>query len=287
MFPKNLFSIFSDDGNFILPLVFLAMLLGINFNFDKVVTKPVVQLFDSLNRLAYNINSLILEIMAPGMGFFSAYLFFTVSSINQIALYRQLFLILFISSMLIIFLVFPAILYMIGFKEKPYKYLYGITGAALAGFLSGDNYLGNNVLIRHCHENLGISRQTGAASISLFTIFGRSGTALVTSICFIVMLKSYSSIEINILQIFNITMLIFLTSFFLCSVPGSGVMVLLTIVSSLYGHGMEDGYLMFRPVLPLLISFGVLLDVVTAGISTMIISHLGNERSYIEIKDFI
>ncbi len=287
IFPKNLFIIFSDNGNFILPTVFLALLLGVNLNFDKIVTKPVVQLFDSLNRIAYNINSLILEIMAPGMGFFSAYLFFTVSSIRQIALYKQLFLILFICTAFMIFLVFPAILYMIGFKEKPYKYLYAIAGAAIAGFLTGDNYLSSNVLIRHCHENLGISRQTGSVSVTLFAIFGRAGTALVSSVCFILMLKSYSSIDINFLQILYVALLIFLVSFTLCSVPGMGVMVLLTIVSTIYGHGIEDGYLMFKPVLPLLLSFAVLVDVVTAGISSMIIAHLDGERNDIEIREFI
>lgn len=225
--------------------------------------------------------------MAPGMGFFSAYLFFTISSVSQVALYRQLFLILFISSVLVIFLLLPALLYMIGFREKPYKYLYGITGAAIAGFLSGDNYLSNNVLIRHSHENLGISRQTGSASISLFTIFGRAGSAMVAAICFMIMLKSYSSIETGFFQIVYISFLIFITSFALCPVPGSGVLVLLTFVCSVYGHGMEDGYLMFRPVLPLLLSFGVLVDTVIAGISVMIVSHLDNDRKEIEAREFI
>ncbi|MCL2706524.1 MAG: cation:dicarboxylase symporter family transporter, partial [Spirochaetaceae bacterium] len=90
IFPKNLFSIFSDSGNFIIPTVFLALLLGINLGFDKTITKPVVTLFDSFNRIIYNVNGLIMEVMAPVMGFFSAYLFFSISSVTQIALYRQL-----------------------------------------------------------------------------------------------------------------------------------------------------------------------------------------------------
>lgn len=287
IFPKNLFAVLPGNSSFILPLVFLAFLLGINFGFDKIITKPVVQLFDSFNRLFYNINSLILEIMAPGMGFFASYLFFSVSSLTQIALYRQLILIIFISTIFVVFLVFPAVLYIIGFKEKPYKYLYAITGAAIAGFLTGDNYLANNVLIRHCHENLGISRKTGAATISLFTIFGRAGTALVSAVCFIVMIHSYSSIELSFFQISYITFFIFIASFALCAVPGSGVLVLLTLACSNYGHGIEDGYLLFTPVLPLLLGFAVLVDVISAGISAMIISHFENERNEIEAREFI
>jgi hypothetical protein len=44
---------------------------------------------------------------------------------------------------------------------------------------------------------------------------------------------------------------------------------------------------MFKPVLPLLLSFAVLVDVVTAGISSMIIAHLDGERNDIEIREFI
>ncbi len=288
IFPKNLFSIFADNGNFLIPTAFLALLLGVNLGFDKTITKPVVTLFDSFNRIIYNINSLIMEVIAPGMGFFSAYLFFTISSVSQIALYKQLFLILFITTVFVIFLIFPAVLYLIGFKEKPYKYLYGILGAGIAGFLSGDNYLANNVLIRHSHENLGISRPTGTISISMFSMFGRPGTAIVSAICFIVMLRSYSSIEAGFSQIVYISFLIFIISFVFCSAPGNGVLVLLTTVCSMYGNGIEDGYLMFRPILPLLLSFAVLIDVIAAGICSLMISYKSRDnRDDVDAKDFI
>ena len=287
IFPKNLFSIFSDSGNFIIPTVFLALLIGINLGFDKNITKPVVTLFDSFNRIIYNMNSLIMEIMAPAMGFFSAYLFFSISSVSQIALYRQLFLILFIASVLVIFLIFPAILYLIGLKE-PYKYLYGILGAGIAGFLSGDNYLANNVLIHHCHKNLGISRPTNAVSISLFSIFGRPGTAMVSAICFIVMLKSYTSSGVGFTQILYIAFLIFITSFAFSAAPGNGVIMLLTTVCSLYANGIEDGYLMFRPIIPLLLGFAVLIDVIATGLCSLIISYRSRDiRSDVDISDFI
>ena len=286
--PKNLFTVFSDNGNFIIPTAFLALILGANFGFDKTITKPVVTLFDSLNRIIYNINILIIEIMAPCMGFFSSYLFFSISSVSQITLYRQLFLILFITSVFVIFLVFPIVLYLVGFKEKPYKYLYGILGAAIAGSLSGDNYLANNVLIHHCHKNLGIPRPTGTVSISLFSMFGKPGTVIVSTICFLVMLKSYSSIGLGFLQILYISFLIFITSFAFSSAPGSGVLMLLTTVCSIYGNGMEDGYLMFGPIIPILLSFAVFIDVIATGLCTLIISHFNRDtRDNVNVRDFI
>jgi Na+/H+-dicarboxylate symporter len=286
--PKNLFTIFIKDNNVLAAIALFALLFGVNLGFDKIITKPVVQLMDSLNRIIYNLNSFIMEIMTPGMIFFSAFLSFTISSVKQIAVYKQLILILLTLSILLILIIFPAILYFMGFKHKPYKYLYGILGAAIAGFLSGNNYLANNVLIRHCHENLKVSRPGASISITLFSIFGRAGTTLVSSVCFIIIIRSYSDIEITFLQILYIAFLIIVTSFALSSVPGSGVLILLTTVCTIYGHGIEDGYLMFKPIMPLLLSFAVLIDVITTGICSLIIADMSNERKGdADIKDFI
>ena len=287
IFPENLFSVFNSSGSFILPVIFLASLIGLNLNYDRTATKPVIQLFDSLNRIFYHINSFILEIMAPGIIIFSAIIVFRISSIQHIALYKQLFLILFINSVFLIFLIFPAVLYLLGMKEKPYKYIFALTGAAITGFLTGDNYLANNILIKHVHENLGVPRQSGSVTISLFTVFGRAGTAMVTSICFIVILNSYSGIGITLQQILWLLAAVVLSSFILGTVPAAGTVTALALICSAYGHGIEDGFLIFSPVIPFLLSFSVLLDVMTAGISAMLVARFDNMQKDIEIKDFI
>ena len=287
IFPENLFSVFNTSGSFILPVIFLALLIGLNLNYDRTATKPVVQLFDSLNRIFYHINSFILEIMAPGIIVFSAIIVFRISSIQHIALYKQLFLILFINSVFLIFLIFPAALYLLGMKEKPYKYIFALTGAAITGFLTGDNYLANNILIKHAHENLRVPRQSGSVTISLFTVFGRAGTAMVTSICFIVILNSYSGIGITLQQILWLLAAVVLSSFILGTVPAAGTVTALALICSAYGHGIEDGFLIFSPVIPFLLSFSVLLDVMTAGISAMLVARFDNMQKDIEIKDFI
>ena len=287
IFPKNIFSIVSDNGSYILPAAFLAMLLGINFNFDKIITKPAVQFFDSFNRIFYHLNSLIIELMAPAMGFFSAFLVFSISSLSQISLDKQLCLFIFINTVIVIFLFLPAILYVIGFKENPYKYIYAVTGAAIAGFLTGDNYLGGNVLIKHAHENLGVPRQSGTVSQTLFILFGRAGTAMITSICFIIILKSYTSIEVNLIQILRIILFIFLISFTLASVPGQGVLISLVMICGMYGNGLEDGYLILTPVMPLLLSFSVFLDIIIAGISSMIVAWSENLQKEVDVRDYV
>src|SRR5208337_2618460 len=67
IFPRNLFAVFFGSGDFLLPLMVLAFLLGVNMDFDRQLTRPVVQLFDSLSRIFYHINGLIVELFAIAM----------------------------------------------------------------------------------------------------------------------------------------------------------------------------------------------------------------------------
>jgi Na+/H+-dicarboxylate symporter len=78
-----------------------------------------------------------------------------------------------------------------------------------------------------------------------------------------------------------------LTSLLTGSVPGLGVVVALSTMCGLYGRGIEDGFLIVQPVLPLLMSFAVLLDVVTAAMGTVVVSHSEGNRRDVYAKDFI
>jgi len=67
IFPGNLFGVFFGGGDFLLPLMVLAFLMGLNMDFDRQLTRPVVQIFDSLSRIFYHLNSLVVELFAIAM----------------------------------------------------------------------------------------------------------------------------------------------------------------------------------------------------------------------------
>ena len=138
LFPRNIFSVFSGSGLFLLPLYVLAFFLGLNFTFDRSVTKPVAQFFDSLSRVLYHANRFLVEILGLGMVALTANMVFTIKGIPEFELFGQLLLLLSINTVLILFGVFPLILYFLTGKENPYKWLYGIISPLLAAAVSGD-----------------------------------------------------------------------------------------------------------------------------------------------------
>ena len=287
IFPRNLFTIFNDSGAYLLPVSFLAFFIGLNFTFDRLITRPAVQFFDSMSRIFYHINTFVLEILGLGMIAMSSFLVSRMVFTPEMQLYRQLLMVLGIDTAIILLGLYPGMLYLLTGRRNPFKWLYGILGPVIAGFFSGDGYFSLGFSIKNGKENLGIPRKVGATTFPLFALFGRAGTALVSAASFLVILKSYSSLGITIVDLLWVVGFSFLTSFTLGTVPGMGAFVALSSLCALYGGGYEEGYLILKPVAPLLISCAVMLDVVTASFASMLIARHEDMIEEIEIKEFV
>jgi len=286
LFPENLFQALVGSGSIMLPLVLFAFLLGVNLTFDLRVTTPVVQLTDSLNRIFYHINSLLCELFGLAMIAISAYFIMTIKQ-YEFTLFKQMLIIIGIDAALIIFAIYPALLYFLGGRQNPYKWLYAVIAPALIAFFSGDNYLSVVMLAKHGKENLGVPRRVGSAVYPLFAIFGRAGTALVAGATFLLVLKSYSSLEITFVQVLWTLLFTLLISLTLGTVPGLGAYVALSTLCALYGRGLQEGYLILRPIAPLLISFGVLLDVLTSAFVSFLVSRHEQIAQEVDAYDFV
>ncbi|MCK5152945.1 MAG: dicarboxylate/amino acid:cation symporter [Spirochaetales bacterium] len=287
IFPMSLFQIFTENSNYLLPVTFLGFLLGYNFSFDKVMTRPAYQFFDAMSRIFYHIGSFIVEILGFGMIILAANFTIQIIHTPQLVLFNQLIILLTINTTLVIFGIYPVIIYFLGGKQNPYKIIYAILGPSLAAAASGNSYFTLTSLIYHVKENLGVPRKIGSATLPVFTLFGKAGTAAATSITFFLILKSYSSLSIGPVGILWIMLFSILSSFLAGTVPGIGILVSLAAMCKLYGKGIEEGFLIIGSIAPILISFSVLIDTITAGVSTYLISHHEKGNKEISIKDFV
>lgn len=286
LFPENLFQALVGAGSLLLPLLFLAFLLGVNLNYDLRVTSPVIQLADSLCRIFYHVNSLLCELFAFAMLVLAAHFLITLKGAD-LTLFRQMLVILGIDTALIVFAVYPALLYFLGERGNPYKWLYALIAPALVAFFSGDNYLAVSMLTKHGKESLGVPRRLGATVYPLFAVFGRAGSAMVAAATFLLVLKSYSSLEISFLQFLWTLLFSLIVSLGLGSVPGLGAYVALSALCTIYGKGLQEGYLILRPMAALMVSFGALLDVLTSGLISWLIAKKQKLGDEVELYDFV
>lgn len=275
IFPQSLFSVL-NAGDFLLPVYFLSILLGLAFSHDHSATKPVVQLFDSFSRIFYQINSFFVEFLGIIVILVSTYSIFVFRAVLKNELFRPLLLVVGLEVLGMSLLVLPAALYFFYGKKNPYRYIYGLLAPALAALVSGDIYFPLGPLMKHAKESLGIRRRGNALFLPLAAIFGRAGTALVTATTFIVVLSSYSNLGISAGSLLWILATAPLLTLLLGATPGKGAVTALISLCALYGRGFENGYLIVVPVALPLAAAGAFLDCLWAGVASLILSkHAG------------
>ena len=268
-FPGNLFQALVGDGSMLLPLLALGVVFGAHLDFDDTARRPVTELFESLCRIFYQINALVVELFWAAIVVIAAAAAVRLGQAD-LALYRELLVVLALDVAVLYLGVFPALLYLLGERTNPYRAIYAALGPALTALVSGDSSVSLAALVVHGRESFRLPRRVSATVFPLCAVFGRAGTALVTGIGYLMVLRSYTSFEVTVEQLLFAALFTFLLSFAAGAVPGIGALGSLTILWSLSGNGLADGPLIMQPVLPLLTGAAVLLDVTTAAL----IAHL-------------
>jgi aerobic C4-dicarboxylate transport protein len=286
IFPRNAFAVFFGSGDFLLPLMVLAFLLGLNLDFDRQLTRPVVQLFDSFSRIFYHLNSLIVELFAVALIAIAAA---RVSHLSHadLGMYKQIIIILAVDAGVVAFGVFPGALYLLGVRQNPYRWLYASLGPAITGLFTGDQYVTLGVMSKHGKESLGVPRMVGSAVYPLFAVLGRAGTAMVCTVSFILILRSYSSLEITFLQTLWVMLFAFVVSFLLGAVPGNAAFYGIFMLCNLYAKGLQEGYLILKTIAPLLVSFGAFIDVLSSAFVSLLVAREEDVWTDVEVENFI
>jgi Na+/H+-dicarboxylate symporter len=287
LFPSNMFAALTGDGVYFLPLYGFAFFLGIGLSYDRSYTKPVISLVDSLSRVFYHIASLFSEILGIVMIVLSAYWAVRFYAVLRADVFRDLIFLLGSFSVVFGLGILPLFLYLLKPRSNPWAVLYGSLGSALAGFFSGDINFSLPVLFRHMKENLGVRRRAGVVTTTLFATFGRAGSAMVAAVAFIVIIKSYSSLGIDLKDILSIGLRALLISLLLARHPGDGAYTALAVLSLGYGRGFEAGYLILKPLAFYLIAIGTFLDVMILSFATYSLARWNGFQEDKSLRHFI
>lgn len=262
-FPQNIFSIFAQNGNFILPIAAVALLLGIairqHLTHNSVLPKATVELSD----IFYNMLTVYTNLLGIGMILISAYITVQMRSIENVELFYQFILIISALTVGIILVVYPLIAVALRCRTRPVKLIRSIFGSIIISVLSGDSYFSSIMVLRLFRTRFSANKSIPYTLTTMGMIFSKSGSAFVASVVFFMVLKSYIAIEITFLNTVWIMGMIIIFSPLASTSPKLGAIHLLVTVMTLYGSGLENGFLIIVPLLPFLISIATLLDTLT------------------------
>jgi Na+/H+-dicarboxylate symporter len=268
LFPYNMFSVLAGDGVYLFPVCVFALFLGLGLSYGRSYGKPVITLVDSLSHIFDSVGSFIMELFGFIMIVLSSYWAIRFREVLRAGIFRDLILLLGLFAAALSFGVLPLLLYFIRPKASPWAVLYGSLGPGLAAFFSGDINFSLPVLLTHTRENFGIQRRSNVVSLALFNTFCRAGSAMVATVAFIVVFKSYSSLGLTLAEVLSISVRAMLISCLLVRHPGDGAYTALAVLCLGYGRGFEAGYLILKPLAFYLIAIGTFLDVMIASFGT-------------------
>jgi Na+/H+-dicarboxylate symporter len=287
MVPTNLFAVFSNPGEHLFPIVLMGFLVGIAIKLEEHHADPLVTFCDAASRVFYRLNSFAVEVLSVAIIAVAASFVFELRAISDFEIYSQLFTVLLFDALLVMLVIVPLLIYFLMGRENPFVWLFAMVPPILKSVFSGDIFFATPTLIRAGKENLGIQRRAGSAVFPLAAVLGRAGTAMVASASFVLILRSYTALEITFVEVIWVMTATFGFSLLLGSVPGSGVIVALSLLSGAYGRGMGEVYLILRPVTVILVSIGVLLDALVAAFVAYLVAYSERMQRRVHQLDFM
>jgi len=268
LFPYNMLSVLTGDGVFLFPVCVFAFIFGMGLSYDRSYSKPVIILVDSLSQVFYHVAAFIIEILGFIIIVLSGYWAIRFREVMRADIFLDLILLLGILSAVLAFGILPLFIYFLRPRSNPWKVLFGSLGSAITAFFSGDINFALPVVINQTKENFGIRRRSNTVTLTLFSTFCRAGSAMVATVAFIVIFKSYSSLGISMSEILSISFQALVISFLLSRHPGDGAYIALAVLCLGYGKGFEAGYLILKPLAFYLIAVGSFLDIIIASYAT-------------------
>ncbi|MDR0382639.1 MAG: dicarboxylate/amino acid:cation symporter [Spirochaetaceae bacterium] len=272
VFPTNMF--FVNDGVYLFPLCVFAFFLALGLCFDRNRAKQAVTLVDSLSRIFYHIASFFSEILGLLIIALSAYWATNYKEAADAGAFASIARMLMIYALVLTLLVLPVTLFLLKGTKNPWKALYGVLGPAIGAFFSGDYNFSIPVLATHLKENLGIRRRSASVTVALFSVFGRSGSAMTACVAFIVIIQSYSSLSISLGSVISIGLTAFFLSFLLARNSADAAFTALAVLCARYGRGIEASFLILKPLAFYLISIGAFIDIVIAALGSFALARM-------------
>ncbi len=286
LLPINLFEIFRNSSDVLLPALLFSFLLGTQLFKDREESEPVFNLFDSFSRVFYKLNTLFSEAMFFLLIPISAIGTIHLLSIDDLSSYYGLIRTIAAATLIILFAIYPLVFFLLTGK-RPYSEMRTFAAALIGAIFTKDNFINSQILLRTLKENSGIKRKMSGFSIPFLTLFAKSGTAVVTNAALLTILKSYSSLELTAFQIFWVMGVSIFISLLLFSHTYTSLYTALILSCGFYGRGLTEGYILVLPVLPVLILFSNLLDTANIAFISLLLSEEEDCRFPREKEEYI
>ncbi len=275
IFSPNAFQVLSGSVQFIPGIFVFALIFGLGIFLQRNNIKVLVDVLEASARVFSSLNRYVVEILVYGTAILLCARIVAIRQTPDIELFLRLFGVLGILTLFLLFVIYPIVLRILGIRQKPLAWFRHTLVPLLVALCSGANYLALGPQMKIGIDNLRYPRRVWAWFYPLAAIIGRAGSTMVISTSFFLVLRSYSKLEIPIDQFFFIVT----ASVVLGALPNGRILICLALLASWFGQGIEEGYFIIQPVVPILVSIAAVIDVINQSFLAFVLNQLSIKES--------
>ncbi|NLZ77314.1 MAG: cation:dicarboxylase symporter family transporter [Spirochaetales bacterium] len=252
--------------DFLLPVLIIAFFLGWFLKPNVEIIRPAYVVMNSFSETFFRLARAWARCGAFFLFFISSHWLVAVAKEGTVFVILPFLLILGIVLLLALFVVLPLLLALFSlFSVNPYRILYRMIAPALAGMFTGSIFFATPTTMSLARSNLSVQKRVGGTAIPLYTLIGRGGSALVSTLATLTLVHAATGSvpEDRILLIIALTSALF--SFVSPLYLGFEVFFITTLTLDFLKIDLYGAHMSMVALMPILNGAGVLIDTYVAS----------------------
>ncbi len=273
----------------LLPVMGIALYLGFGITPTRDVIRPAFAVMNSFSEVCYRLLASISLFMNAGLACMSGLFLSRMFMISSWQALQPLLLFLLFAVLIIIGLLFPLLIVIFTRERNPFALISGLFSPLLFAAGSGTSSYALPIILEHTRENLGTAKRITALSIPAISLFGRIGSAFVSS--FIIIALYTDAAGGQILPAVTVSIVVLSGAFSLLSYafPGFEVLFIIMGVSQVLGlefisASLPVFYLILRPLLQ---GIAAVIDTMSCGLGAASCGYIMHAHIPVSAKDRI
>lgn len=274
---------FLRSGYAVLAVLFISFLIGMGIFLAREEADELHSLIMSIDNTLHRLNIMILEFLPIGVFAYIGYnMGFLTSSV--VMPYLKLILVVVAGTFIQVVIVQALMVYFLT-KLNPFIFLHAVIPAGIVGFMSGNRYTAQPVLVECLEHNLGADREVFTFITGLGIAFSLSGSAVAAGVSTLFVAQAYG-LDISVYLQIIIVLLITASSLKLDGLM-NGSLVLLSVVLANIVRLPAEGYAILLSIAAVLSQIETVANVTGNATISCILSYSEGAVSSVNLRDFL
>lgn len=251
---------------YLLPVIIIALFFGWFLKPNIEIIRPAYVVMNSFSETFFRLAKGWAQLGALFIVFISAYWLTSVAEEGTIFVMLPFLMTLGIVLAAALFVVLPLLLGIFSlFRVNPYRILYRMLAPALAGLFSGSIFFTTPSTMSLSRQNLSVQKRVSGTAIPLYTLIGRGGSALVSTLSTLTMIYAATGTVPEDMVLLYIVLASALFSYVSPLYLGFEVFFITTFTLNFLKIDLYGAQMSMVALMPILNGLGVLLDTYVAS----------------------